>query len=74
MPFWNGKTGRQEWAMVLPERCANGHPLKDPHVHLSHRGCLCRPDGRGHTLAICLVCHDESEFPPCQNAMGDRAE
>ena len=45
MPWWNKKTKRQEWQLLLPELSANGHRLKHPNVHLAHRGCQCR--GRG---------------------------
>jgi hypothetical protein len=66
VPYFNRKTGRQEWKILMPERCRNGHALVAGVIHLSWRGCLCRPGGiGGHTLVICCTCDDRQLVPPC---------
>lgn len=65
-PWFNPRTKRKEWRLVLPERCANGHTLKAGTIHLSHVGCRCN-NWAGHTIVTCLICDDRRLIPVCEH-------
>jgi hypothetical protein len=65
-PWFNPRTKRQEYRLVLPKQCRDGHALRYPNIHLTHRGCQCA--GRqGHTVVICRTCSAEQLLPACLN-------
>lgn len=63
-PWFNRKTNRQEWRLVLPAHCRNGHQLVPDVIHLTHRGCRCRDKG-GHVVAMCMTCGDAQDVTEC---------